>query len=142
MTVNCFYLVDVGAFVGYEAVADSDDYFAADFEVIFEEEVVGAVYAAFDGVFDGNNPIVYVLGFDAFEDVVKVFAGLHFCRLTEKAVNCALTVSAKLSLKSNPQLKFTAFQSNISHEPQNKTLYHQKLLVTPVNPFLKNEVEF
>jgi hypothetical protein len=107
MTVNCFDLVQFGAFVGYETVADSDDYFAADFEVIFEEEVVGAVYTALDGVFDGNNSMVYVSGFDAFEDVVKVFAGLHVYRLTEKAVNCALTISAKLSLKSNPQHKPT-----------------------------------
>mgnify|MGYP005804760135 CR=1 FL=1 len=35
MTVDGFDLVQFGAFVGYEAVADSDDYFAADLEVVF-----------------------------------------------------------------------------------------------------------
>ena len=66
--------------MGYEAVADSDYYFAADFQVILQKQIVGAVYTAFDGVFDGNNPIVYVSGFDAFEDFVKVFAGLNLNR--------------------------------------------------------------
>jgi hypothetical protein len=129
MTVDCFDLVEFSAFVGYEAVADSDDYFAADFQVILQKQVVGAVYAAFDGVFDGNNPIVYVSGFDAFEDVVKVFAGLHVYRLTEKAVNCALTISAKLSLKSNPQLKFTI--SNL--------LFHMNPKIKPFT--IKNQCE-
>ena len=103
MAVDCFDLVQFGAFVGYEAVADSDDYFAADFKLIFEEQVVSAVYAAFDGVFDGNNPIVHIPSFDALENIIKIFARLHLNRLTKKTVNRHLTISAKLSLKSNPQ---------------------------------------
>jgi len=35
VAVHGFDLVQFGAFVGYEAVADSDDYLAADFEVVF-----------------------------------------------------------------------------------------------------------
>ena len=105
MTVNGFDLVDVGAFVGYEAVADSDDYFAAHLQVILQKQVVGAVYAALDGVFDGNNPIVNVSSFDAFKDIIEAFAGLNFCRLPEKAVNRTLTIRAKFSLESNLQCK-------------------------------------
>jgi hypothetical protein len=88
-------------------VADSDDYFATDFQVVFEEQVVSAVYAALDGVFDGNNAIVDVSGFDALKDLVKAFAGLNLNRVAEKTVNCHLAVGAKLSLKSNPQHKHT-----------------------------------
>ena len=89
--------------MGYEAVADSENNFPTDFKIIFQKQVVGAVYATLYGVFDGNNPIVYVSGFDAFEDFAKVLAGLHVYRLTKKTVNCTLTISTKLPLKSNPQ---------------------------------------
>jgi len=97
----------------YETVADADNYLPADLQVIFQKQVVGAVYAALDRVFDGNNPIIHVPSFDALEDVIKAFAGLHFYILTKKAVNSHLTISAKLTLKSNLQRRFTAYQSTI-----------------------------
>ena len=84
-------------------MAYSEDYFAADLKVIFQKEVVCAVYAALDGVFDGYNPMFHLSCLDAFEDLGEAFAGLHFSRRTEKAVDCALTIGAKLSLKSNFQ---------------------------------------
>jgi len=107
MAIDVFDRVYAGAFMGYEAMADSDYYFAADFQIIFQKQIISAVYAALDRVFDGNNPIIYVSSFDAFEDVAKAFAGLHLSRLTKKTVNCTLTISAKFSLKSNPQHKHT-----------------------------------
>ena len=89
--------------MGYEAVADSEDYFAADLEVILQKEVVGAVYASLDGVFDGNNSMFYVSCFDAFEDFDEAFAGLHLNRGTEKAVDCTFTIRTQFPLKSNFQ---------------------------------------
>ena len=56
MTVNGFDLVKFSSFVGYEAVADSENNFPTDFKIIFQKQVVGAVYAALDRVFDGTTP--------------------------------------------------------------------------------------
>ena len=64
--------------MGDETVSDLKNYFSTHVEIVFQEQIVGLIYASFYRVFDGNYTIPRFLPFHAFKDVGQVFAGLHF----------------------------------------------------------------
>src|SRR4030042_4673074 len=96
-------------------MADAEDDFSADLQVMCQEQVVGLVYAAFQAVFYGNDPELRFLFVHAFEDFGEVSAWFNVHGCSEEGVDCALAESASFSLEGYSHFLFPCFLFLIRH---------------------------